>query len=132
MEERGELSEDVGAWGPAQSDDRPGDGQASDKREGELRARIRPLARKIIDNAKEEIMGSIERVGQLNNLEADLLDPLSTTLADQLFNIVKNKTESPAEMAVGTDTLEEMSSMAGGAVEGAGSPWINLRREEDE
>ena len=121
MEERGELTtEEAGAWSEEPTDD---------KGEAELRARLQPLARRIIGDAQEEIINSVERVGQLDNLEADLIEPLSSTLATQLFSIVQSKTKSPMEMADESDTLEEMSAMGAGAVAGYAGP---LRSEENE
>ena len=127
MEERGELSEEAGAWSGAQS---------GGKEDSELRARLKPLVRKILGDSADLFAGVDARVGQLD-LDTEILEPLSITLTDQLFNIVKNKTKSPEEQAAAinnnTEQLEEMSAMGAGAVEGGGgSPWINLRSEEDE
>mgnify|MGYP001227287408 CR=1 FL=1 len=128
MRDRGELSEEAGAWSGTPS---------NDKEDSELRARLKPLARKILGDNADLFAGADARVGQLD-LDTEVLEPLSVTLADQLFNIVKNKTESPKEQAAAInedeDTLEEISAMGAGDVAGASgqSPWINFKEQDNE
>ena len=128
MRDRGELSEEAGAWSGTPS---------NDKEDSELRARLKPLARKILGDNADLFASADVRVGQLD-LDTEVLEPLSATLADQLFNIVKNKTESPKEQAAAInedeDTLEEISAMGAGDVAGASgqSPWINFKEQDNE
>lgn len=94
------------------------------------RKKLQALLPKIVP----DIVRTLPSLGQIANLEADLITPLSNALGDELINIMSKKTQSPEKMMGGTQTE---ASGAGGGPGGAvgavsGAPVNLLTGEENE
>jgi DNA-binding transcriptional MerR regulator len=112
---------------PGAPEQKPATGTVSPEQENQLRAKIANMAKNSMIQFVSHILNNIPEVGGKKEKE-EVGNAIVATLVDALTNQLMDATKNNQSVE-----LAEMSSMAGGAVEGtAGGPWPNLRSEEDE